>query len=539
LNDDGDSEAFIKFANGPLTVTIPFSFEIGRNTAGIVSTLLVTAPGIEDYWDDASQHPIQWGNASINAEYEGRGYFFTFGIDNILGPVSRWDDDLGIWLWEDFMTIGKAGGWYDFMNGGARLAVSYGGAVETEWFRSSTVTFDAFGDYPWENIGAEIAGGNADGIAYRFNITPAFAVGLSFANAAMTSYENLGVPPAGGGTWLYWPDENYGAVSDFLLNGVFGMKFDGGIWDLAAMIGWSNYWTHPLADGFFFSHAHYYPDDNLDATMYDAASVPIYLGSTYKINNLLTVGADMSARFLQMGPQAIPADHESGKANDDQEYKPFMFNLGGFVGYGDRGELGGFWGRVEVYALELMLVRSDPEADPFPITGRNQDPEQEKTIGLELSAGFNRTWDDGDFDEEGEGFWGGVWVKFANFLNFEEKGVRMRGGLGYNGLRVLDQLTFNIGGYVESKIAEEVSDIGLIVLPELVWNLIPNGSITFGYKIGLNWNIDEDRLRTLRYDEDATPPVGTGKYDNVLRVPELFNNSLTQHQLDVTFNWSF
>jgi hypothetical protein len=402
------------------------------------------------------------------------------------------------------MTVGSVGGWYDFMNGGARLAVSYGGAVETEWFRSSDVSFKGFGFYPWENIGAELGddpdgefGFFADGVAYKFYITPALSVGVSFANHAITTDKGARFP--------------FMVVDDFILNGVFGVKFDAGVWDVAAMAGWTNYWTHPVFAPGFTNAVGY---EHTDGETYRNASIPVYLGAQYRISSDLTAGADLSARFLQTGDPEPPYPFDTTP----------VFNIGAYLGWGSS-DSDGFWARAEVYALELGLDLRHEDTDARVIRPQTQIG---RTLGLEIQAAFNGTWDDG-WENNGDGFWAGLRVVFGNFFDFEDAGVGLNAGVGYNGLRLLDQLTLNANGYVQSIIADETF-VGFRVTPELVWSLIPNGDITFGYTLGYNWHLDDNRLR------NNTPLVN----GSVILNPEYIGDgNLTQHQLDVTFTWRF
>jgi hypothetical protein len=350
---------------------------------------------------------------------------------------------------------------------------------------------------------------------------------------------------------------NYHLSHDFLLNGVFGAKYDAGVWEVALMAGWTNYWTHPWGPGFHFPKG--FPlDDALDNVSWDddnyfyQASIPVYLGGIYRINSDFSVGLDMSGRFLFTGMEA----------DDDLNIWEFpfdrtpIFNVGAFLAYGDAAN-NGFWAKAEVYALELglPLVHDDGAEYTVGPIGLLGDPSYRvfrpwewgtRTLGLELMVGFNGTWDDG-WENNGDGPWGGLWVKFGNFFAFEDfdGGVELRAGLGYNNFRILDQLALNANAYVHSKILGTGTDIGFRVTPELVWNLIPRGSITFGYNIGYNWHMGDNRLRTGGwYDGDEWLASDDGSdFESVLFSDEWFGlqkeGRLTQHTLDVTFKWSF
>jgi len=174
-----------------------------------------------------------------------------------------------------------------------------------------------------------------------------------------------------------------------------------------------------------------------------------------------------------------------------------------------------------------------------------------KTIGLELTVGFNATYDSDDYWENNEDFfWAGLWAKFGNFLAFEsayDGGIELMAGVGYNNLRVLDQMAFNANAFVHSKISGERTDIGFKIVPELVWNLIPHGSITFGYTIGYNWHLGDNRLRKGAYNTGVDPwiyvPTGANSIESVLFDEEWYgfdrDGRLTQHFLEITFKWSF
>jgi hypothetical protein len=337
--------------------------------------------------------------------------------------------------------------------------------------------------------------------------------------------------------------EHFHLADDFLLNGVFGARLGIGDWDAAAMVGWTNYWTHPKGTGFGYPVGHpSNPDtgatDFSSNEFFQMVSIPVYLGATYAISPELTAGADMTARFLYTGP------YEGATGNTGQY--PFdstpVFNLGAFIAFGAP-ENNGFWARAEVFALELGLDLEyannrqalDPKGNMSyrvfrPVT------EGTKTLGFELWAGFNASWDDG-WENNGPDFWAGLWVRFGNFFAFDkfDGGVDLKAGAGWNEFRLMDQLFLNANVFVHSTVrgGDEPTFIGFKVVPELEWRLIPNGSITLGYLIGYNWNMDRNELR------EGTPLTG----GSVLVGDEWMGTDrvgvLTQHQLDITFKWSF
>jgi hypothetical protein len=564
--------SFIEYRRGPLTVQIPFEFQIRRGDLPPTAHNLETwqsygggAAGTHNALSGNNSTLIQWRNAEIRASFRESNYQFFFGIENLLtNPRVR-----------------NAGGWYDFMDGQARLAVSFRNAVSTQWFRSSTVSLIGLGRYAWEDIAANISfnypGGSigtvtnpsgdpapgtgdwprhahrADGIAYRFYIVPGtFSVGVSFANysmfAPLTNTTGLGNPGTGGG--------NYSAISDFILNGVFGAKFEADVWEVAAMLGWSNYWSDPNNPPSYLRRSYIPPSGTISGgdPVFSGASVPVYVGATYRIPEAeVAIGADMSARFLQTGPDGLAAPGVR-----PYEEVP-IFNLGAYLAYGNRETLGGFWARLEMFALELGL----------PLVDENNDPVQRpvnygglrRTIGLEVSAAFNRRWEvrSGPNGPDaprwhntlGTGFWAGAQARFNNFLNFEEEGVTFNLGIGYRDFGLgIEQLVFSVAGFVQTIINEDTTALGFRVVPELRWNVIPRGNIRFEYVLGYNWNDDENNhgtgLRPNGFRADGTPitgtPGGPGPLDST--GSSIFNrgwryNTLTNHQLNVIFTWNF
>jgi len=384
--------------------------------------------------------------------YEGEGNWFL--------SATTFDTDItGTYETDEFMfklgfgsvltapALSKVGGWYK-LNDMITLAVSHGGATGSEWFRTSTIVREEtpFGG-TWENI-------DGNGIAIKFDIMENLSAGLSFAGG-------VGEGEAGSAIFGAGTDD---FVKDFLTNPIIGVKFDGSPFKASLMTG---LWTQARDAG---------NDNKL------VSDIPLYLGLELNLDAGLYVGADLSALFV--GQTKAEKDANLNAAND--------FNFGLEVMFDTTIGENPFWAGARLRALDV---------------GYNEDDfgKYYSTVSAELYVGFNWARDGdpthgdpdgflnadfGRFGGRGNGFGARFWLGIPDLDVNPDFGMDLNiaAALGY-GADLSEKLGFGINamlGMATNSKAEESYDnvFGFKVVPELVWKLISNGSITFTYEFG-------------------------------------------------------
>ena len=242
-NEVGDSTAKVTYnPDGPLTVTIPFSFKFNAG------------PGLA---------PIVWNNANAEAVYAGGTFEFKAGLKNLLSNNS--------------VIRGAIGGWYQFADGAAELRVSYGEAYASEWWRASGIVlgFDGPGDlakavkpglaFWWEDVKGQ------NGIAFKYNVMDSLNIGIAFAG-------NAGAAMFGGAASAAEVPAQYSFLNDFLLQPTIGAKFTSDMVDVSFMVGFR---TFKNAEGGL-----------------DSLGVPLHAGVMARVMDNLKIQGDISAYFV-------------------------------------------------------------------------------------------------------------------------------------------------------------------------------------------------------------------------------------------------
>ena len=442
-----------------------------------------------------------YGQMDATAIYETDDFMFKFGFTNLLGGDGN-------------VAVGPIGGWYDF-NGKGRLAVSYQGATDSEWWRASDLVLMAtplFDKYAWENIGGDWSD---YGLAYKYNISDELSAGISFAGGRPVKaddpvYGYFGFGQAGEAMFTgtdkktATTNAKWEFVDDFLTNVIIGMKYDGAV-ALSLMTGLHNW------------KSRYYDDDKWTRDL----AVPLHIGASWS-NDTISVKGDISAAFGN-----LIYDYDTNPSKEEKDIEAF-FNVGVQFQFGDSSATDGFWARLVAKGLDLgdnVNFYSDGR-------GKIIDKEIEKkafgyendfqVFSVDLWLAYQRNVDDDNagwekFDGKGDGIWAAVYAGFPDLTSSKFR-LNSKFGVGYNNLALTEKLTFGIGATVGLDINPMKSFAGAAdnpfnfvaptppsrpmvvysepdwdkneiagsfeINPVLTWNVIEKGSIEFSYTLG-------------------------------------------------------
>jgi len=264
--------------------------------------------------------------------------------------------------------------------------------------------------------------------------------------------------------------------SEFFKHFLFGLKFDSGDFAAAAMLG-------------------LYPGQDDDGE--DSIDIAIYGGVNVGIMDGLSVNADISM-YVEGGVE-------------DGAYADFGLQ----VHYSSDD----IW--AELTASAYNLTGNEPD---YQKPNADGEMEGELMFGLDFKLGF-RSSHDGDEHKQfalaaDDGFYAGARL-WSNDLVPDTSLFNAYVGAGFAG-DITDTLSYNLYGHfgmglwkeaaAEPDKFDSANEIHFGLHPELVWNLIPNGNITFGYNMCF----------------------GTSKVGDADAV-----SGLDDHSVTVTFKWWF